>query len=269
MITRSVLAAGAVVSLTGTSFGFSLVVIGQLPGVSAQPSSGLFRFDTEGSGTSVYTSNPWLLSATSTQWSTESASILASSWIAVDAKGGPGNWSLGSGATNRPSYSDTNSNVNYPYLQTPASVDSGFQGIVGDTAANIQGGVNGWSFAPQRPGPIPGVLSDVTDLPIDILGNTIDQLESVYVGHFALTEAEAFLQGEFTVVMQTNAGEQIGPLIGFQLNLNGELNLGFRLAQVRGPGNTIDLYVVEGVPAPGAIGAFGLAGVIASRRRRE
>lgn len=262
------LAAGAVVSLCGTSLGFSFVAFGQFPNQVVTPSSGLFAFATDVNDDPVYSYNGWLLAATNTTWSAERSAILASSWIGIDANGGPGNWSLGTGAANRPAYSETNGNANYPSLQIGGP---GFTGVTGGTAAALEGGPAGWGYAPQRPTggtPMPGVLSTTNDLPEDIFGNDIDLLQSVYVGHFALTEQDAFLVGAMEMVPQTNDGDPIGPIEGFVLDLDGSLNYGFRLAQVRGPGNTIDLYVVEGIPTPGALAAIGLGAAVGIRRRR-
>jgi uncharacterized protein (TIGR03382 family) len=83
----------------------------------------------------------------------------------------------------------------------------------------------------------------------------------VFIGHFTLTDPQAVLVGELNISLLG-----VGPDDGFTLNFDGSVVFGVGLYQVRN-GNAIDVYVAE-IPAPGALAAFGLAGLAGIRRRR-
>lgn len=268
---KSVLAASAVMALAGSSYGFTLLTIGQNAGDSISASSGsLVVTETYASGYGYlprWNGAQQMVTGLAAEWTASRAAIDGSSWFGIDPVG-PGGYLGGTVASNkRPLW--TNVAGNNAAQQFTANLRIGNVIAVGSgDGDNLVSAITtdqaGWGFAPQRLAGNPngpagnGAISVLNSLSGDAL---VDSVESVFIGHFTLTNAQASLVGTLAISV-----EGVGPADGFQLNFNGEANLGFALAQVR-RGSGVDVYVVE-IPAPGALAAFGLAGLAGIRRRR-
>lgn len=283
MMKSAVLAACAVVSLCGTSYGFSLLTFGQpaeKAGAAApiiqkdiRPSSGMIRlaeaYDTSYAAfVPEFIGDYGLVTGSPATWTNRRSEINNSSWFAGDPTGPDGAYTLGAGATNRPAW-----NAGYGSHPVYSGLGVGGPTWVGsgdgdNLVSSIDGGNPGWVFAfdiaPLDDGPLTGIVSNISPLggPSIIHGQSYDWAESVFVGRITLTDPDAYLLGSFLVLTRDGRG----PIEGWELNLNGTTSYGLRMIQVR-DGSSINLFVVD-VPAPGALGAFGIAGLIAVRRRR-
>lgn len=271
---KSVLAASAVMALAGSSYGFTLFTIGQNAGDSISASSGSIVID-EGYDSSVggyanlWSGDQLMVTgvAAAAGWSGNRAAINASSWFGIDPYG-PGNYQGGTTAANqRPLWSNVAGNTvaqNFTANLRIGSVLTPGSGDGDDLVSAVTTDQAGWGFAPQRLAGNPngpagnGAISTLNSFSGDAL---VDSVESVFVGHFTVTDPGAVLVGTLAISI-----EGVGPADGFPLNFDGTPNLGFAIAQVRS-GDSIDVYVVE-IPAPGALAAFGLAGLAGIRRRR-
>jgi hypothetical protein len=284
---KSILAACAVVSLCGTTHGWSLLTFGQpvlgsgspweSPDNRVRPSSGSLRLaEVYDSSSSAYVpefnSNTYgLVTGTGTTWSTRRSDINNSSWFAGDSTGPDGAYTSGVGATNRPAWNaGYASNPTYSGIGTPLGPSWIGSGDGDSLVAEIDGGEGGWSFvfdiAPVWDDtPFTGMAANVSPLggPSIMDGLHYDWAESVFVGRMTLTDPTAYLEGSLLVTTR----DQRGPAEGFQLDMDGTTNESLKLLQVR-DGASINLFIVE-VPAPGVVGVMGLAGVFAGWRRRR
>ncbi len=273
---KSVLAASAVMALAGSSYGFTLISVGispGSPGVSASSGSIVVSeaYDSSAGVTVPSWSGAQLMvtgAAGASGWSGQRAAIMGSSWFGIDPRS-PGAWSGGTNAANaRPMWTDISADTaagGYTLnLRIGTAVLVG-GGDGNNLVSNINAGANGMAYAPQRGalnvygGAGNGAPSTLASGSGDAL---IDSVESVFVGHFTLTDANAALTGFIAVTLDGQ-----GPAQGFDLPLDGSFaDNGVAIVQVRN-GTAVDVYVAE-VPAPGALAAFGLAGLAGIRRRR-
>ena len=273
---KSVLAASAVMALAGSSYGaFTLTSLAMSPNAVIAPSSGSLRYDenavitTTSSGT-VY-SPAWngdqlMVTGVAAEWTASRAAINNSTWLGIDPQGPDGSYLGGTNASNnRPMWNDDPANT--AGAKFTAALRIGTPVLVGagdgdDLISSIGGGAAGWGYAPQRLAGNPngpagnGAISSTVGGSGAAVG-----IEKLYIGHFALTDSNAVLQGTILVTIA-----EFGDPAGFDLNLDGSPFNGLGLIQVRN-GGAIDVYVAE-IPAPGALAALGLAGLAATRRRR-
>jgi hypothetical protein len=270
---KSVLAASAVMALAGSSYGFTLLTIGQSAGSTGlNASSGSIVvaevYDSSyASWSPTWSGDQLMVTGAPADWQNNRAAIMGSSWFGIDPKS-PNSWSGGTSAANaRPLW--TNVAANNLAQGFTANLRIGTvvltDGGDGDQlVSNVGTDFAGWGFAPQRlAGNVNGPAGNgaISTLNSGSGDATIDSVESVFIGHFTLTDPGAVLEGFINISL-----EGAGPNDGFDLNLNGEVQFGVGLYQVRN-GNAIDVYVAE-IPAPGALAAFGLAGLAGIRRRR-
>ena len=270
---KSVLAASAVMALAGSSYGFTLLTIGMSAGSSGiNASSGsIVVTEVYNSSYGIY-QNPWngsqlMVTGAPADWVNNRAAIMGSSWFGIDPNS-PGAWTGGSTPANaRPLRSNEAGNNDAFGFTANLRIGNVVLTGAGDgnsLVSNVGTDAAGWGFAPQRlagnvNGPAGnGAISTVASGSGD---GVIDSVESVFIGHFTLTDGQASLEGFINISL-----EGAGPVDGFDLNLNGEAQFGVGLVQVRN-GSAIDVYVAE-IPAPGALAAFGLAGLAGIRRRR-
>lgn len=270
---KSVLAASAVMALAGSSYGFTLLTIGMSAGSNgfAATSGDIVVAEVYDSSYASY-QNPWngdqlMVTGAPADWSNNRAAIMGSSWFGIDPNS-PGAWSGGTSAANaRPLWTNIAANnagqgftanlrIGNVVLPGNGDGDSLVSAITTDFA--------GWGFAPQRlDGNVNGAAGNgaISTVASGSGDAGIDSIESVFIGHFTLTDGQASLQGEINISLVG-----AGPADGFDLNFDGTAQYGVGLVQVRN-GNSIDVYVAE-IPAPGALAAFGLAGLAGIRRRR-
>ncbi len=283
---RSVLAACAVVSMAGTSYGWSLLTFGQPmeynPGGpdidnDIRPSSGLIRlaevFDASSSAYVPEFNNDMygMVTGVAATWAARRTDINNSSWFGFDPTGPDGAYTLGNASTNRPAWNaGYSSHPIYGGFGTPTGPTWSGSGDGDDLVSGIDGGPPGWAFlvdiGPLDDGTPPtGVVSNVSALggPSIMDGLHYDWTESVFVGHITVTDPSAHLRGTFLVTTRDGRG----PAEGWELDLDGTPSLDLKMIQVR-DGSSINLFVVE-IPAPGAIGALTIAGAAGAVRRRR
>jgi hypothetical protein len=270
---KSVLAASAVMALAGSSYGFALTTIGMPAGgggLAASSGSIVIAEDYDSSYASwspTWSADQLMVTGAPADWQNNRAAIMGSSWFGIDPRS-PAAWTGGTNAANaRPLWTNVAANNLAQGFTANLRIGNVILTDGGDgdqLVSNVGTDSNGWGFAPQRLDGNPngpagiGAISTLDSLSGDAV---IDSVESVFIGRFTLTDPQAVLEGELNVSLFG-----VGPDEGFVLNFDGSIQFGVGLYQVR-DGNAINVYVAE-IPAPGALAAFGLAGLAGIRRRR-